>query len=116
MFRKFFIAAWIISIGSVFDNSYGNLSIYGAGNLKYPILDTPDLFRIEPGIAFGLASGYNDTPNDRWTIGGVLPMILPNVTIIMGDVFFGRISYLPDLFDETTSMILIQSGFRFYSF
>lgn len=103
-----------VSMGFVRKNSYDKFSVYAFGNIKYPITVLPEVFRIEPAIALGLASGYGNTPEEDYTLGGdTLPLVLPNINLIIGDDFMVRISYLPDLRDETTSLFLFQAAFRF---
>jgi len=85
--------------GFVIDNSFNKTSIYGGGILKYPLYfkNSPD-WRIEPGVLVALATGYEDTPQDKDTIfnGLFLPYIIPNVTVILGDLFHARVGYVPD--------------------
>jgi len=63
----------------------------------------------------GVASGYNGTPEEKFEIaGGVLPMPIPNVNVIVGDYFLGRVGWMPGLGSSRTTFVLFQASVRFF--
>ncbi len=110
-----------IGAGNVFKNSYDNNSVYVAANFKYPFPMPGTPMRLEPGIMAIFATGYNDTPEDKYTIGGdILPIPLPNMTLVIDDKFHARVGWMPDIdgdsddgTDDRVGFWLLQFGVRF---
>ncbi len=62
--------------GGFANNSYDDLSLYVGLNFKMDLLDHPDWF-IQPGIFAGLATGYDEPPED---LGVITPMGMLTLT------------------------------------
>lgn len=85
-----------ITGGFVSKNSFNNFSLYGGGNLKYPLFADKTL-RIEPGILLVVATGYRGTRLDHaLSFGDFTPLPLLNITAFLYDKFYARVGYFPD--------------------
>jgi len=108
--------------GSVFKNSYNKTSYYVGGNLKYPISLFSDT-RLEIGVMVAGATGYMGTGQEKDTIEGILPYVIPNVTLIAEDTFYARVGWIPDLdghdtseypMDDRIEVITLQFGVKLH--
>jgi hypothetical protein len=82
--------------GTVFKNSYKKTSYYFGSNIKYPINLFSDT-RLELGVMVAAATGYEGTIDEKSTVGGLLPYVIPNITLIAEDTFYARLGWCPDL-------------------
>lgn len=108
--------------GGVLKNSFDVVSIYGGGILKYP-LNLGNGFRIEPGILLAVATGYDQDVNKDHTYDGLLPYVIPNITLIVADTFYARVGWVPD-FDgdpktryesnDQVGLVTLQFGVNIY--
>lgn len=110
--------------GFISKNSFNNFSLYGGGNLKYPIFIKRKKLRFEPGIMLAVATGYEGTRLEhKFSVGDLTPFPLLNLTVFVYDVIYARVGYFPDLDGnpshewengDRSGVITFQAGVKFF--
>jgi hypothetical protein len=104
------LTTWCDVKAGWFENSYEKTSIYGLVAVKYDLLRSPRWI-LAPGVAGGLVSGYQHTPEQT---GEVAPWAVAVLTLGWENRWRAHLGYLPSkLFNAgTVDLLTVQISFK----
>jgi hypothetical protein len=85
------VNCWCDVKGGFFRNSYDKTSVYAVGNAKWTLVTRPN-WSLAPGVALGLVSGYQNTPEQT---GEVAPWGMVSMTVGIGERWRVNLGYIP---------------------